>query len=84
MTIPNKLKLLSVRGPITAKNGKDYCFAEAETPSDGLSSWSTIRWRCISQRISFPTAWKVGAEVPVDILEFRGRDGEGRFEVPHA
>ena len=84
MTIPNKLKLLSVRGPITAKNGKDYCFAEAETPSDGVSSWATIRWRCIAQRIAFPSSWKVGAEVPVDILEFRGRDGEGRFDVPHA
>lgn len=83
MVIPEKLKLITVRGPITAKNGKDYCFADAETPAGGSGCpWSTIRWRCISQRVAFPPTWKVGAEVLVDILEFRGRDGEGRFEVP--
>lgn len=82
MEIPNKLKLISVAGPVTAKNGKEYCFANAETPSDGVCAFSTIRWRCVRQCISLPTTWKVGAEVPVQILEFKARDGEGSFDVP--
>lgn len=83
MKIPSSLKLIRVFGPVKSqKNGRDYCFAYAETPSEGASAWSSIRWRCVSERLAFPTAWKVGAEVPVEIVEFKARDGEGVFDVP--
>lgn len=84
MQIPQKLKLISVRGPVTGKNGKDYCFAQAETPSEGISPWSSIRWECIRQCVALPSAWKVGAEVNVQILEFNAREGGGRFDVPES
>lgn len=86
MEIPSKLKLLNIHGPRTSKkNGKDYMFADAESPADpALCTFSTIRWRCVRQCISFPANWKVGAEVPVQIVSFNARDGEGEFDVPAA
>lgn len=83
MEIPSKLKLIRVSGPARSqKNGKDYCFANAETPCDpSVSPWSTIRWSCVSERVAFPAVWRVGAEVPVQILSFDARDGQGTFDV---
>lgn len=86
MEIPSKLKLLSVHGPATSKkNGKDYMFADAESPADpALCTFSTIRWRCVRQCIAFPSTWKTGATVDVQIVSFNARDGEGEFDVPSA
>lgn len=84
MEIPSKLKLLSIHGPATSKkNGLQYMFAESESPADpSLCVFSTIRWRCVRQCVNFPSSWKVGAEVPVQVLSFNSRDCVGEFDVP--
>ena len=86
MVIPSKLKLLSVHGPaVSKKNGMQYMFAEAESPADPeLCVFSTIRWRCVRQCSQFPATWKQGAEVPVAVMTFDARSGEGQFDVPAA
>jgi len=84
MEIPSKLKLLSIHGPATSKkNGLQYMFADAESPADpAICTFSTIRWRCVRQCVNFPSNWKAGAEVPVQVLNFNARDGVGEFDVP--
>lgn len=87
MLIPTKLKIARVVGPVQGRrDGKDYCFAEAEQPSDGASSWSTIRWKCVVQSSVRPSWMVVGKEVAIQVVEFNARDGEGSFDavVPQA
>lgn len=85
MKLPEKLKILNVAGPVVSrKDGKDYVFAEAEQPSEGACHWSTIRWKCVVQSSVRPSWMKVGNEVPVQVTQYDGRNGEGAFDVPKA
>lgn len=82
MKLPETLKIINVVGPVQGrKDGRDYCIAEAEQPSEGASHWSTIRWKCVVQATVRPSWMKVGNSVPVQVTEYQGRNGEGSFDV---
>lgn len=82
MQLPTKLKIINAVGPVVGrKDGKDYCFAEAEQPSEGSTHWSTIRWKCVVQSAVRPSWMVVGKEVAIQVTQFDGRGGEGSFDV---
>lgn len=75
--MPKTIKICSCSGQLTsAKTGRTFFVAHAETPNDFGGSWSTIRWTCISDK---PLA--VGSEVPLRIRQLDAEKGEGTFYV---
>lgn len=75
-----RVKLLEVRNAHSAKDNTDWHFAKAELPNEYPGAlWSTMRLKCTQTDAPFPSDWKEGVEVDVQISKFDVVEGEGAF-----
>lgn len=76
--MPDKIQIMSISDFSSTKTGKHYYLATAEIPAIVPGGWSTVRLRAISEHAF---TCKAGAVIPLRLLSFDARKGEGTFQV---